>query len=250
MKSVTRDKLFPLVLIALVVGGSLPAFHAGDRDLNYSQNITRLLGEFFPPDFSIWKDVLSGLVETLQMSVIATLIATIMALPLAVASSKKMSHWTLQSSVVVFFSIIRAIPSLIWALIGVSIVGPYPLAGIIALVFYSLGYLGKFFADAIDSQDFEVVQFYKRMGASYWQSFQYGMWPSIKTLLRKHVLWMLEYNIRSASIIGYVGAGGLGTYLHIYQEYGRWDRFSFVILLIFLIAISFEILNRYQDRKN
>ena len=238
-------KILPLLLLITLVVISLPAFYAGNRDLNYGQNILRLLGEFFPPDFSVWRSVLSGLFETLQMSVIATLIATFVALPLAVASSKKFSPLGLQGAVVVFLSITRAIPSLIWALIAVSIVGPYPLAGVIALVFYSLGYLGKFFADAIDSQNLEVVFYYRRMGAGPWQAFQYGLWPQLKKLLFRHVLWMLEYNIRSASVIGYVGAGGLGTYLHIYQEYGRWDRFSFVILLIFIIAIGFELVNRW-----
>ncbi len=248
-KNKLQEKILPFIFIFVVVIASVPAFNAGTRDINYFENVLRLLKEFFPPDFSVWREVFSGLVETIQMSVIATLIATVVALPLALASSKKVSPWFMQTGVVVFLSIIRAIPSLVWALIGVSIVGPYPLAGIIALVFYSLGYLGKFFADAIDAQDFDVVLFYRRQGAGPWQAFQYGMWPSIKILFKKHVLWMLEYNIRSASIIGYVGAGGLGTYLHIYQEYGRWDRFSFVIMLIFFIAIGFEVINRYHDRR-
>ncbi len=233
--------LVQVTLCLAVIALSWPALQGSDRDLNYFENFLRLTKSFFPPDFSIWPEVLMGLYQTIQISVIATALATLIALPMAVASSRRLSPLFLQSFMAILLSLVRAIPSLVWALIGVAIVGPYPLAGVIALVFYSLGYLGKFFADALDSQSFEIPQYYLRSGANRWQAFQYGIWPNVKALLRHHVLWMLEYNIRSASIIGYVGAGGLGTYLHIYQEYGRWDRFSFVIILIFIIALGFEV---------
>lgn len=244
----TLRKSWRYTLVLALIIFSWPALKGSDRDLNYFENVTRLMGQFFPPDFSVWPEVLSGLLETAQISVIATVIATLVALPLAVASSRKMSPIYIQSIVLAFLAFVRAIPSLVWALIGVAIVGPFPLAGVIALVFYSLGYLGKFFADALDAQDFTVPQYLMRGGAHPIQAFRYGVWPSIVRILKRHVLWMLEYNIRSASIIGYVGAGGLGTYLHIYQEYGRWDRFAFVILLIFVIALFFEIAAKKKYR--
>lgn len=231
-----------------MIAFSWPALQGAPRDLDYLANFLRLASEFFPPDFSAFPEVLEGLRETAQMSVIATLIAALLSLPLALASSRKLSPSWLQKISLTFLAYVRSIPSLVWALIGVTIVGPYPLAGVIALVCYSLGYLGKFFADALDSQEFQVSQFLMRAGLNPLQSFQYGIWPQLSGILKKHVLWMLEYNIRSASIIGYVGAGGLGTYLHIYQEYGRWDRFSLVILVIFLIAMIFEFRQRSEGK--
>lgn len=236
-----------LVVLAVIVF-SWPALKGSGREVDYFQNTLRLLGEFFPPDFSVWPEVLQGLLETAQISVIATVIATMVALPLAVASSAKLSPSVLNRLTIAFLAFVRSIPSLIWALIGVAIIGPFPLAGVFALVFYSLGYLGKFFADALDAQDFTVPRYLLRAKLHPWQAFQFGIWPSMRKILKKHVLWMLEYNIRSASIIGYVGAGGLGMYLHIYQEYGRWDRFAFVILLVFLIALGFEWLGKKRNR--
>ena len=237
-------KTLPWIFVIVVLAISAPAFKGSGRDLDYVQNILNFLKSFFPPDFSIWREVLSGLWETIQISVLATAIATLIALPISLASSQKLSPLYLRAIMMALLSFIRAIPSLIWALLSVAVVGPYPLAGVIALVFYSLGYLGKFFADALDAQDYQVPQYLMRSGAHPIQAFQYGLWPNIKKLFRHHILWMLEYNIRSGSIIGYVGAGGLGTYLHIYQEYGRWDRFAFVILLIFFISLFFEIIGR------
>ncbi len=129
-------------------------------------------------------------------------------------------------------------PSLIWALIAVAAVGANPLAGVIALTFYSLGYLGKFFSDAFESADAGVMRGLRAIGADAVQAFRYGLWPQAAPLIGSHALWMLEYNIRSAAIIGYVGAGGIGVLLHSYQEFYQWDRFCTVLLFILAIVIA------------
>ena len=77
---------------------------------------------------------------------------------------------------------IRTIPSLIWALIAVAVVGPYPLAGVLGLSFYSLGYLGKFFSDAFESVDLEVARGLRAIGAGRIQAFQHGLWPNTRPL--------------------------------------------------------------------
>jgi phosphonate transport system permease protein len=121
---------------------------------------------------------------------------------------------------------IRTIPSLIWALIAVAIVGANPLAGVIALTFYSIGYLGKFFSDAFESVDMDVARALRALGARRIQAFQFGVWPHARPLVWSYSLWMLEYNIRSAAIIGYVGAGGLGMLIHTYMEYYELAKFG------------------------
>jgi len=74
------------------------------------------------------------------------------------------------------------------------------------------------------------------MDANAIQAFRWGTWPQLRTQLASHGLWMLEYNLRSAAIVGYVGAGGVGLLLHTYQEYGRWDRFAVVLLAILVLV--------------
>jgi phosphonate transport system permease protein len=137
---------------------------------------------------------------------------------------------------------IRTIPSLIWALLAVAIVGPNPLAGVIGLTFYSVGYLGKFFSDAFESVDVEVARALRALGARTIQAFQYGLWPHAKPLVWSYSLWMLEYNIRSAAIVGIVGAGGVGLQLHTYQEYYQWDKFATVLLFMFLLVSALDFL--------
>ena len=140
-------------------------------------------------------------------------------------------------------NMIRTIPSLLWALLAVVIVGSNSLAGVIALTFYSIGYLGKFYSEAFEAADVRVRSALRDMGASRMQAFQYGLWPNVKPLIWSHSLWMLEYNVRSASIIGYVGAGGIGLHLKLYADSpNSWDKFSTVLLCILFIVTLLDFL--------
>lgn len=247
LKSFDKSPL-TLLLVFIAVTASTPALLDSGRDVAVLANIHRVFGSFFPMDFSILPDLGKALIETLQISVIATLISAVVSLPISLMSSRHVSPLAIRVFTLGCIALIRSVPSLIWALIAVSVVGPYPVAGVIALVFYSVGYLGKFFADSLDLQNFKVFHYYRRQGASRLVAFYFGIWFSFWQKIKKHVLWMFEYNIRSASIIGYVGAGGIGVHLHTYQEYGRWDRFSVVILLIFLISGLFEFLSNARKK--
>ena len=134
-------------------------------------------------------------------------------------------------------NVIRTIPSLLWALLAVVIVGSNPLAGVIALTFYSVGYLAKFFSETFEATDTDAQQALRSLGASPLQAFQFGLWPNARPIIWSHCLWMLEYNVRSASIIGYVGAGGIGLHLKLYAESAdSWNKFSLVLLFILLIV--------------
>jgi phosphonate transport system permease protein len=221
-------------LIAIVA--SLPAMRGSGRDLDYAANLIRFLKRFFPPYFSVAGPILEALAETVQIAVMATFFSVVLAFPLAAAGAQTLSPRWLVTLARMAMNCIRTIPSLIWALIAVAIVGPHPLAGVVGLTFYSLGYLGKFFSDAFESVDLEVARGLRAIGAGRIQAFQHGLWPNARPLVWSYSLWMLEYNIRSASIVGYVGAGGVGVLLHIYQEYYQWDRFASV--LIFILGLS------------
>jgi phosphonate transport system permease protein len=209
--------LFIFTILAFV--SSLSVLEGSGRDLDYIENLTRFLGKFFPPDLSVARDTADALMETAQIAVVSTCFAVVLSLPLALASARNIAPLWLVSGMRFIQNVIRTIPSLIWALLAVAIVGANPLAGVVALTFYSLGYLGKFFSDAFESSDMSVMTGLRAIGAGRIQAFQFGLWPQAKPLIWSHGLWMLEYNLRSASIIGYVGAGGLGVQLYAYQEY-------------------------------
>jgi phosphonate transport system permease protein len=238
-----------LSVFAIAILASLPAMRGSGRELDHAGNIIRLLKRFFPPDFSVAGQILGALAETVQIAVMATFLSMVLAFPLAAAGAQTLSPRWLVAIARMAMNCIRTIPSLIWALIAVAIVGPHPLAGVVGLTFYSLGYLGKFFSDAFESIDLEVARGLRAIGAGRIQAFQHGLWPNARPLVWSYSLWMLEYNIRSASIVGYVGAGGVGVLLHIYQEYYQWDRFAAVLIFILGLVTFLDLTGEWVRRQ-
>jgi phosphonate transport system permease protein len=234
-----------LLLFVLAVVFSAPAMRGSGRELAYWENTVRFLGRFFPPDFSVLPQVMTALIETAQIAVMATFFAIFIALLLGALAARTIAPRWVVAATRLLLNGVRTVPSLLWALIAVAIVGANPLAGVIGLTFYSLGYLGKFFADAFESVDVEVARALRALGAHPVQAFQHGMWPHARPLVWSYALWMLEYNLRSAAIIGYVGAGGLGVLLHSYQEYYAWDKFATVLLCILVLVTLLDLLGEW-----
>jgi phosphonate transport system permease protein len=238
-----------LIIFLLLVISSVGTMAGSGREIDYLGRIQQVIGRFFPPDFSVTGQTLQSLGETIQIAVMATFFSIGISIPLAAAGSRRLSPSWLVIMVRMIMNGIRTIPSLIWAILAVAIVGPNPLAGVIALTFYSIGYLGKFFSDAFESIDLDVAEGLRAIGAGAIQSFQHGVWPHAKPLIWSSSLWMLEYNIRSASIIGYVGAGGLGVQLHTYAEYGWWSKFATVLLFILIVVTFLDFLGEWVRRQ-
>ncbi len=234
----SRINVMSVTLVAFLaaVAFSLPGIHGSGRDIDYLGNLLRFLSRFFPPDLSVLPMTLSNLLETVRIAVVATAAAILISIPLAVAGARNISPFWLVVTTRMLLNGVRTVPSLIWALFAVAIVGANPMAGVIALTFYSIAYLGKFFADAFESLDSEVAQGMRAIGAGALQAVQFGFWPTAKPLVWSHSLWMLEYNIRSAAIIGIVGAGGIGVQLYGYADSRSWDKFATVLICILVVV--------------
>lgn len=236
-----------IFLLAVIFSGT--QIQGNERDLNVWANLTRFLSEFFPPDLSVLKQTGAALIETVEIAILATFFAIILSLIIGLGAAQTIAPSWLVAGNRMLLNIIRTIPSLIWAVIAVAAMGANALAGVAALTLYSTGYLGKFFSEAFESVDMKVARSLKGIGADPIQAFQYGIWPHAKPLIWSHCIWMLEYNIRSASIIGYVGAGGLGLQLHAYQEFHQWDRFATVLLCILLVVSLLDFLSERIRRR-
>jgi phosphonate transport system permease protein len=235
--------LFLLLILWSIVSTELPT-----RNLESLLSLHTFLGRFFPPDFSDWDRIWDGFLETLRIATLGTLGGVLLSIPLAFLCSRAQPVAALRVATQAFIGLIRTIPSLILALLGVAVLGPTMLAGVLALVFYSTGYLAKFFSDLIDNTNFRSAKVLRIAGAHPIQAFQYTIWHGLRSSLLSQTLWMFEYNIRSASIIGYVGAGGLGTLLHQYTEFYQWDRFAAVLIFIFVIVMALDRLNESLRR--
>jgi phosphonate transport system permease protein len=235
----SRFDLLGVTFLIFLAGAfsALPSIEGSGRDLDYLGNLARFTSQFFPPDWSILDRTLSGLLETVQIALVSTLLAIALSFVISLGASRNIApSWVLWPTRMLL-NIIRTIPSLLWALVAVVIVGSNSLAGVIALTLYSVGYLAKFFSETFESADLSAQHALKSLGASSFQAFQFGLWPNARPIIWSHCLWMLEYNIRSASIIGYVGAGGIGLHLKLYAESAdSWNKFSLVLLCILVVV--------------
>lgn len=238
-----------LLLFLMSAALSTPVLRGSGRELDYAANLRRFLGYFWPPDWSVLPSAFGALVETAQIAVLATLFALLLAVPFGMAGARTVAPRWIVFGTRVLLNAVRTLPSLILALIAVAVVGGNALAGVIALTAYSLGYLGKFFADAFEAVDFRAMRALRQAGAHPIQAFQYALWPGVRPLIWSHAIWMLEYNLRSATIIGYVGAGGLGLLLHTYQEFYAWDKFAAVLVVIFLVVCALDGLGEWARRR-
>ena len=236
-----------IFLLAVVFSGT--QIEGNERDLDVWQNLGRFLADFFPPDLSVVGQTGAALLETVEIAILATFFAIGLSLVIGLGAAQTIAPKWLVVTMRMLLNVIRTIPSLIWAVIAVAAMGANALAGVVALTLYSVGYLGKFFSEAFESVDMKVARSLRGIGADPLQAFQYGIWPHAKPLIWSHSIWMLEYNIRSASIIGYVGAGGLGLQLHAYQEFHQWDRFATVLICILCVVTLLDLLSERIRRR-
>lgn len=199
-----------------------------------------------PPAHNGWLwEFLYAILETLAMAFLGTLLASIAALPLGFLGAKNviptfLFHFGLRR----FFDGIRGVDALIWALIFVSVVGLGPFAGILAIAVSDTGTLAKLYAEAIENVDKKQIEGVKASGANNVQIMRYAIFPQIFPVLLSNSLYYFESNTRSATILGIVGAGGIGLQLADRIKINNWDEASFIICLILITVFLIDTLSK------
>jgi phosphonate transport system permease protein len=195
-----------------------------------------------PPDpgGQLWKYV-AALGETLSIAFLGTLGAAILALPASMLAAKnvvanRIVHFASRR----FLDSIRGIDTLIWALIWINVVGLGPFAGILAIMTSDFGSFGKLFSEAIEASDRKPVDGVKSTGGSDLHGFRFGVLPQVLPILLSQVLYYFESNTRSATIIGIVGAGGIGLYLANEIAQAEWQSVAFLILMILVTVAAID----------
>lgn len=178
--------------------------------------------------------ILVALFETLLMAVLGTLTAVLLALPLAFLAARNFTpSLVLRFGVRRLFDFVRAVDSLIWSLIFIRAFGLGPLTGSLAIAITDMGTLGKLFSEALENIDRRQVEGVDSTGASTLQSWRFGVIPQILPVLLSQSLYYLESNTRSATVIGALGAGGIGLVLVETMKTSRdWENTAYIILLI------------------
>ncbi len=203
--------------------------------------LLHFLGLMLPPDPGTWSRTLligRGLAETLAIAFLGTLGAAILALPLGFLAARNTSL----GRVVHFLSrraldSVRGVDALIWALIWVGVVGLGPFAGVLAIMTSDVGTFGKLFSEAIEAADRGPVEGVAAAGGGRLAGIRFGVLPAVLPVMAGHVLYLFESNTRSSTIIGIVGAGGIGLMLSEMIRTLEWGVVSFIVALI-LVTVA------------
>lgn len=186
--------------------------------------------------------ILNSIVETIQIALIGSLAGVIVSIPFALLAARNISpHPVIYQATRIFLNLERSIPTLIWALIMVSAVGLGPFAGVLALVISSIGTNGKLYAESFEQIDPNQVAAVRATGADGLQVFNFGVLPQAFPLLAAYSLITFEVNIRNSTILGIVGAGGVGF---IIQKYTALFQFQRLMGAIIIIAILVTLIDR------
>lgn len=200
----------------------------------------RFLDRLWPPDWSILPAVGDAFIETLQIALLATVIGYILALPLALVAARNLAPAWVAVPARTLASGIRVLPSLLWAILAVIVFGPGPFAGVVAMALYTAGYLAKLQYEAFEGLERGILDALRATGATRFQVAWHGVLPAAQNILRSQLLFMLEYNVRASTVIGVVGAGGVGMLLNLYLQALQYARVTTVVLVLFVAVVAID----------
>ncbi len=239
--------ILTIFMAALLVFG---LWYLGFSFAKFAKGIGNL-GSFivlmFPPTWGETQDLLrylSALGETVAIAFLGTLLAATIAFPLSFFAAKNTTvSWFVRLLSRRSFDTLRGVDMLIWALIWVNVVGLGPFAGVLAIMSSDIGSFGKLFSEAIEAADRRPVEGVLAAGGSKLHGIRFGIVPQILPVLISQALYYFESNTRSATIIGIVGAGGIGLQLSEQIRTLEWQTVCFLIILILLTVAAIDLVS-------
>ncbi len=213
-------------------------------------NVGQLRDDAFPPRLSVIPAALPLLLETLAVAVLGTVFGFAMALPFGVFGNRVLFPAVVAVPLRLIAAGIRAVPSLVWAVLCVAVVGFGPLAGVLATSVYAAGHLAKLQYESLEGVASEPIEAARAAGASRVAVARLVVLPEGSNALFGHLLYMFEYNVRASAIVGFVGAGGIGLAIQRHLQVLQYDAVLALVGLLFVTivvidAVSLQIRSRY-----
>jgi phosphonate transport system permease protein len=200
-----------------------------------------LFVRMYPPDWAHFEVVFNPLLETIHIATLGTVVTFVIALPIAFLAARNTTPnvvaWFIGRFILVAS---RSINTVVWALIFVAIFGPGPVAGIWAVAFRSIGFMGKLIAESIEEIDVGAVEATEATGASRLQVLLIGVLPQVLPVIYGTTVYRWDINIRESTVLGFVGAGGIGIQLYSSINQFHWNEVAVMLLSIFGVVIFSE----------
>ena len=243
--------IFIILMILLLIAVSI------DLEIDFASLLSNSIKYFadifsrmLPPDFSNFNELIYSMIETIEIAILGTFIAIVLSIPLALLSAKNIAPnlviYFIAKTITVFF---RAIPEFIIAMILVIAIGFGAMPGVLALGIHTMGFLAKFYAEDIEHINKGPVEALQSSGASKRQIISFAVIPQIIPSFVANNLYILDRNIRMATMLGIVGAGGIGYELQSSFRMFEYPRVSAIIIIIFVTIFLIDGFSSYIRSK-
>ena len=234
-----------LTLLALIL-----SIHVTNFDMSIifkrGAQLTKILSQIFSPDPKYFAKVIDPLFDTIKMSILGSFIGCVLALPFAVAASSNINHNRfLLAFLRLVLSIVRTLPTLVIASISALVFGLGAFAGTVAIVVFTFGVVSKMLYESIETVNMGAFEALESAGANKFRAFWSAVFPQILPTYLSHCLYSFEMNVRAASILGYVGAGGLGILIDERIGWRDYNGLGTVLLTLFLAVFIIEQLSNF-----
>jgi phosphonate transport system permease protein len=212
-------------------------------------NMGSFASDFFPPDFHDWRIYLKEMVVTLHIAVWGTVLAIIAAVPLGLLSAHNVAPAWVYQPVRRAMDACRAINEMVFAMLFIVAVGLGPFAGVLALFIHTTGTLAKLFAEAVEAIDPRPVEGIRATGAHKLAEIAYGVIPQVMPLWLSYSLYRFESNVRSASVVGMVGAGGIGVVLYEVIRSFQYAQTCAVLLMLVVTVTLIDVFSAWLRQR-
>ncbi|MHC1785585.1 MAG: phosphonate ABC transporter, permease protein PhnE [Christensenellales bacterium] len=252
--SVLRPRSRMLVVMLFLLPTILISLKVTRFDLSIivrrGHQFTVILAQIFQPNMAYFEKIWPPLLDTIKMSLLGSAIGSFLSLPFAIFASANINHNAASVALLrLVLSIVRTLPTLVIATVCALIFGLGTFAGTIAITFFTFGIVAKMLYESIETIDMGPYQALESMGATRFQAFWSACMPQVLPTYMSHSLYSFETNIRAASILGYVGAGGMGILINERVGWRDYQSLGTVLLALFLTVLVIDNLSGYLRRK-
>ena len=252
-----------LTLFALIILNNLVRGDWGDLTGGFANMIKFWNTELWPPEWSLifeaqaeppnckvdvgffCSKAYTGMLETLKMAFVATILGFVIAITISPFAAKNLTSVWVYIPVRILLAATRSLPSIIWAILFVVVVGLGPLAGVLAMTCYTIGYLGKLQYEEMEGVQNSPLEAARAMGLSHPEIVANVVIPESSNNLLSQLLFMFEYNVRHGTVLGLVGAGGIGYYLNYYMGFFLYRHVMAFLIVILVVVIIIDLISMY-----
>lgn len=254
---------FSLVILAFIILNNLVRGDWGDLTGGFGNLVKFWNTELWPPEWALIFEAQSeppkcnvnieffcskaytGMLETLKMAFVATIFGFIGAIALSSFAAKNLVPKSVLVPTRLILSFTRCLPSIIWAIVFVIVVGIGPLAGVLAMTLYTIGYLGKLQYEEIEGINREPLEAARAMGLSHSEIVSKVVIPESSNTFLSQILFMFEYNVRHGTVLGLVGAGGIGLHIDRAMELDLYNHVMTYLIVIFVVIVIIDFLSLF-----